>query len=96
MFQRLQPLITQKYAVGFFVRRYANGSGSGTVNNPDGIFSEREAAQENRYFRQKAADDLKKLKAELKKRKRRKKEGQDSSDVESGEGQGGGKGSGSA
>ncbi|CAH1367743.1 unnamed protein product [Tenebrio molitor] len=87
MFQRLQPLITQKYAVGFFVRRYANGSGSGTVNNPDGIFSEREA---------KAADDLKKLKAELKKRKRRKKEGQDSSDVESGEGQGGGKGSGSA
>lgn len=45
------------------------GTGHGTVVDPDNIFSERQAAMENMYFRKQTAEDLKRLKKELEKRR---------------------------
>lgn len=45
-------------------RRNGSGRGGGTVKNSDGIFSEREAAFENRYFRERDFEALRKLREE--------------------------------
>ncbi|RZB40899.1 IATP domain containing protein [Asbolus verrucosus] len=74
MLCRLQLLTQHRFSVYLFFCRYGGGTGgSGTVKNPDGIFSDREAAMENRYFRQKQKEDLERLRIELKERKKRKK-----------------------
>ncbi|EEZ99973.1 hypothetical protein TcasGA2_TC002771 [Tribolium castaneum] len=74
MFHWRQALRTQHYLIEPLSRLYCDGpgTGTGTVVNPDGVFSEREAAMENKYFRQKTEQDLKQLRAELIKRKQRK------------------------
>lgn len=74
MFRHLKVILRPNFSINSSWLRYENGYGEGTVKNPDGVFSDREAAMENRYFRNKQAEDLKRLKNEMKERRRRKKE----------------------
>lgn len=79
MIKRLQA---QKTLIKTLSRFYCNGTGSGTVKNPDVVFSDREAAMENKYFREKTLQDLKRLKKELVERQRNKQQYKDRDEVE--------------
>lgn len=74
IFRYFESIIRPNCCINVLYANFCNGSGSGTVKNPEGVFSDREAAFENRYFREKTSEDLENLKRELKERRKRKQE----------------------
>lgn len=73
MFKQLRSPKTHKFLIeSLSCLCDKSGSGTGTVVNRDGIFSESEAANENKYFREKSQQKLQKLKKNLEERKKNK------------------------